>query len=84
MLDFSRTSGHSGMVCGRTRPAMHASWGACSLVSSAACAHAGVSDDAPLARLWAGARTLRIADGPDDVHLISIAKLELAQRRSKL
>ena len=45
---------------------------------------AGVSDDTPLARLWAGARTLRIADGPDDVHLISIAKLELAHRRSKL
>ncbi|CAL8464134.1 g3669 [Coccomyxa elongata] len=45
---------------------------------------AGVSDDVPLARLWAGARTLRIADGPDDVHLISIAKLELAHRRSKL
>ncbi len=45
---------------------------------------AGVSDDVPLARLWAGARTLRIADGPDDVHLISIAKLELAQRRSRM
>lgn len=45
---------------------------------------AGVSDDTPLARLWAGARTLRIADGPDDVHLISIAKLELARRQSKL
>ncbi|EIE24888.1 acyl-CoA dehydrogenase NM domain-like protein [Coccomyxa subellipsoidea C-169] len=45
---------------------------------------AGVSEDVPLARLWAGARTLRIADGPDDVHLISIAKLELAHRRSKM
>lgn len=48
------------------------------------CMRAGVSDDTPLARLWAGARTLRIADGPDDVHLASIAKLELARRRARL
>ena len=40
---------------------------------------AGVSDDFPLARLYAQARTLRLADGPDDVHLASIAKLELAR-----
>jgi acyl-CoA dehydrogenase len=39
---------------------------------------AGVSNDVPLARLWASARTLRLADGPDDVHLLAIAKLELA------
>jgi len=39
---------------------------------------AGVSNDVPLARLWAGARTLRLADGPDDVHLLAIAKMELA------
>lgn len=39
----------------------------------------GVSNDFVLASLWAGARTLRIADGPDDVHLLSIAKLELAK-----
>ncbi|RLQ96103.1 acyl-CoA dehydrogenase [Falsibacillus albus] len=38
---------------------------------------AGVSDDAPLARFWATARTLRIADGPDEVHKAQIAKLEL-------
>ena len=44
----------------------------------------GVCDDFPLARLWTGARTLRIADGPDDVHLISIARLELGKRVSKL
>jgi acyl-CoA dehydrogenase len=37
---------------------------------------AGVSDDTPLARLWAGARTLRLADGPDEVHLETIARLE--------
>ena len=40
---------------------------------------AGVSDDFPLARLWAQARTLRLADGPDDVHLQAIAKLELSK-----
>jgi len=38
-----------------------------------------VCDDFPLAALWSGARTLRLADGPDDVHLVSIAKLELAK-----
>lgn len=43
----------------------------------------GLSSDFPLAHLWATARTLRIADGPDEVHLGTIAKLEL-QRVSKL
>jgi len=38
---------------------------------------AGVCQDTPLARLWAGARTLRIADGPDEVHLETVAKLDL-------
>lgn len=37
----------------------------------------GVSDDTPLAFLWAQARTLRFADGPDEVHKVQIAKLEL-------
>src|SRR5699024_4984970 len=38
---------------------------------------AGVSDDFPLASSWASARTLRIADGPDEVHNRQIARLEL-------
>ena len=38
---------------------------------------AGVSPDFPLAQFWIYARTLRIADGPDEVHLESIAKMEL-------
>ena len=38
---------------------------------------AGVCEDTPLAYLWVGARTLRIADGPDEVHLGTLAKLEL-------
>jgi|TARA_B110000438_G_scaffold39317_1_gene39205 acyl-CoA dehydrogenase len=40
----------------------------------------GVSEDFGLASAWAGARTLRLADGPDEVHLSQIAKLELASR----
>ncbi|MEU1686381.1 acyl-CoA dehydrogenase family protein [Micromonospora sp. NPDC005707] len=38
---------------------------------------AGVSQDTPLAALWAQARTLRLADGPDEVHRASLAKREL-------
>jgi acyl-CoA dehydrogenase len=38
---------------------------------------AGVADDPGLAHHWAGARALRLADGPDEVHRASIAKLEL-------
>ncbi|MFS0861282.1 acyl-CoA dehydrogenase [Fredinandcohnia sp. 179-A 10B2 NHS] len=38
---------------------------------------AGVSDDFPLAAQWANARTLRLADGPDEVHKTQVAKLEL-------
>ncbi|MEB1807550.1 MAG: acyl-CoA dehydrogenase [Bacillaceae bacterium] len=38
---------------------------------------AGVSEDFPLAYQYAGIRTLRLADGPDEVHRESIAKLEL-------
>jgi acyl-CoA dehydrogenase len=40
---------------------------------------AGVSNDFPLANQWAGNRTLRLADGPDEVHRNAIAKLELAR-----
>lgn len=38
---------------------------------------AGVSQDTPLAHLWAAARTLRLADGPDEVHQRSLARREL-------
>jgi acyl-CoA dehydrogenase len=40
---------------------------------------AGVSGDLPLAAMYQGARTLRLADGPDEVHKILIAKNVLAQ-----
>jgi acyl-CoA dehydrogenase len=38
---------------------------------------AGISQDFPLAHLWASARTLRFADGPDEVHKRSLAWREL-------
>jgi acyl-CoA dehydrogenase len=38
---------------------------------------AGVSDDFPLAWMWAHLRTLRLADGPDEVHKLTIARQEL-------
>ncbi len=40
---------------------------------------AGVSGDTPLAEIYAGVRTLRIADGPDEVHNRTIARLEYAK-----
>uniref|UniRef100_A0A8C7H246 Acyl-CoA dehydrogenase family member 11 n=1 Tax=Oncorhynchus kisutch TaxID=8019 RepID=A0A8C7H246_ONCKI len=44
---------------------------------------AGVSGDFPLAQMYAYARTLRIADGPDEVHMSSIAHLELRDQMRK-
>ena len=41
---------------------------------------AGVSDDVPLARMYAMARTLRIADGPDEVHTMVVARTELKRQ----
>ncbi|WP_127497988.1 acyl-CoA dehydrogenase family protein [Actinoplanes solisilvae] len=42
---------------------------------------AGVGQDTPLAALWAAARTLRLADGPDEVHKRSLARRELNRYR---
>jgi acyl-CoA dehydrogenase len=38
---------------------------------------AGVSQDTPLAAMFAGIRTLRIVDGPDEVHIRDVARLEI-------
>jgi acyl-CoA dehydrogenase len=52
---------------------------ACTVIDRATQAFggAGVSQDTPLALMYAGARTLRLADGPDEVHKMSIARAEL-------
>lgn len=54
---------------------------ACKVIDWAIQAHggAGVSNDTPLAFSYADQRTLRLADGPDEVHRQSLAKLELAR-----
>ncbi len=52
---------------------------ACDIIDRAIQVHggAGMSNDLPLARMYAWARALRILDGPDEVHLQSIARQEL-------
>src|SRR5271155_20954 len=45
---------------------------------------AGVSQDFPLAAAWANSRTLRLADGPDEVHTEAIAKFELSKHECKV
>jgi acyl-CoA dehydrogenase len=52
---------------------------ACQVIDWAMQAHggAGMCDDFPLAHMYAHSRTLRLADGPDEVHRNAIAKLEL-------
>lgn len=42
----------------------------------------GLSQDTPLATLWAAARSLRLADGPDEVHKMSLARRELRHHRA--
>ncbi len=44
---------------------------------------AGVSDDFPLAYMYAHLRTLRLADGPDEVHKLSLARQELRRQRER-
>ena len=58
---------------------------ACQVLDWAIQAHGGggVSEDFPLAAAWAAARTLRLADGPDEVHRNQIAKLELARYKTR-
>ena len=55
---------------------------ACRVIDWAIQAHggAGMSQDAPLAYFYTAARTLRFADGPDEVHRNAIAKIELGRQ----
>jgi acyl-CoA dehydrogenase len=43
----------------------------------------GVSQAFPLAQMWASARSLRFADGPDEVHKRSLARRELRKPRAR-
>jgi acyl-CoA dehydrogenase len=44
----------------------------------------GLSSDHPLAAMWAAARTLRLVDGPDEVHLRTLAKMERKREKKAL
>ncbi|MDH6247474.1 acyl-CoA dehydrogenase [Mycobacterium sp. OTB74] len=59
---------------------------ACNVIDRAIQVHgaAGVSDDVPLARLYGWHRAMRLFDGPDEVHMRSIARAELGRERSAL
>jgi acyl-CoA dehydrogenase len=57
---------------------------ACDVIDRAIQVHgaAGVSDDTPLARLYGWHRAMRIFDGPDEVHLRTIARAEIGREKS--
>jgi acyl-CoA dehydrogenase len=57
---------------------------ACDVIDRAIQVHgaAGVSDDTPLARLYAWHRAMRIFDGPDEVHMRTIARTEIGREKS--
>jgi acyl-CoA dehydrogenase len=57
---------------------------ACNVIDRAIQVHgaAGVSDDTPLARLYGWHRAMRIFDGPDEVHLRTIARAEIGREKS--
>jgi acyl-CoA dehydrogenase len=54
----------------------------CRIVDRAIQVHGGggISDDFPLAYFYTWARALRLADGPDEVHLRTVARQELGRR----
>lgn len=75
------TAGHQGAAVEISAIKIVAPNMALRVVDRAIQAHgaAGVSDDFPLARFWAGLRTLRFADGPDEVHRRQVARQELGK-----
>jgi len=58
---------------------------ACQIIDWAIQAHGGggLSGDFPLAYMYANQRTLRFADGPDEVHRAAIAKIELRKHDNR-
>jgi acyl-CoA dehydrogenase len=75
------TVGHKGAAIEISSIKVVAPNAALRVVDRAIQAHGGggVSDDFPLARMWAGLRTLRFADGPDEVHRRQVARQELGR-----
>jgi acyl-CoA dehydrogenase len=75
------TVGHKGAAIEISAIKVVAPNAALRVVDRAIQAHGGggVSDDFPLARMWAGLRTLRFADGPDEVHRRQVARQELGR-----
>jgi acyl-CoA dehydrogenase len=59
---------------------------ACNVLDRAIQVHgaAGISDDVPLARLYGWHRAMRLFDGPDEVHMRTIARTELGAEKSAL
>jgi len=59
---------------------------ACTVIDRAIQVHgaAGVSDDLPLSRMYGWQRAMRIFDGPDEVHIRTIAKAELGREPSAM
>ncbi|TAM64474.1 acyl-CoA dehydrogenase family protein [Mycobacterium sp.] len=59
---------------------------ACNVIDRAIQVHGGtgISDDVPLARMYGWQRAMRIFDGPDEVHMRSIARAEIGRERSAL
>jgi acyl-CoA dehydrogenase len=59
---------------------------ACNVLDRAIQVHgaAGISDDFPLARLYGWHRAMRLFDGPDEVHMRTIARAELGKEKSAL
>jgi acyl-CoA dehydrogenase len=57
---------------------------ACDVIDRAIQVHgaAGVSDDTPLARLYSWHRAMRIFDGPDEVHMRTVARVEIGREKS--
>jgi len=57
---------------------------ACTVIDRAIQVHggAGVTDDFPLARMYSLHRAMRIFDGPDEVHIRTVARAELGREKS--